>query len=149
MEAKNFTTTILVDQSPAEVFQAINNPRLWWSEEIEGNTDRLNEEWTYRFEENHRSTMKTIEMTPGEKVVWLVKDNYFKFTKDPGEWTGNEITFDISRQGDKTQLVFTQVGLVPSYECYNVCHDAWTVFIQRSLQSLIRTCKVDVKWYQG
>ena len=87
-------------------------------------------------------------MIPGKKVVWLVEDNYFKFTKDPTEWVGNKITFEISKQGDKTQLVFTQIGLVPTYECYNVCRDAWTGFIQKSLQSLITTGKGQLKWYE-
>lgn len=147
MENQNFTTTILVDQSQSEVFTAINNPRAWWSEEIDGNTDKLNEEWSYRFEDNHRCQMKTTEMIPNKKVVWLVKDNYFKFTKDPSEWTGNKITFEISKHRDKTQLVFTQIGLVPAYECYNVCRDAWTGFIQKSLQNLIATGKGQLKWY--
>ncbi len=86
-------------------------------------------------------------MVPNQKVVWLVKDNYFKFTKDSTEWTGNKITFEISRKENKTQLVFTQVGLVPSYECYAVCRDAWTGFIQKSLQHLSATGKGQLKWY--
>ena len=148
MKKQDFTTTILVEQSPAEVFKAINNPRAWWSEEIEGSTDKLNDEWTYHFQESHRCKMKTIEMIPGQKVVWLVEDNYFKFTKDPSEWTGNKITFEIFRQGDKTKLVFTQIGLVTANECYNVCHDAWTGFIQKSLWNLITTGKGQLTWYQ-
>ncbi len=147
MENQNFTTTILVQQSPAEVFKAINNPRAWWSEDIEGNTDKLNNEWDYHFGDNHRSKMKTTEMIPDKKVEWLVEDNYFKFTKDSTEWTGNKITFEITKQGNKTQLVFTQIGLVPTYECYNVCRDAWTGFIQKSLQSLIATGKGKLTWY--
>ena len=148
MKDQSFTTTILVDQSPAEVFKAINNPRAWWSEDIGGNPDKLNEEWTYHFGDNHRCKMKTIEMIPGEKVVWLVEENYFKFTKDPNEWVGNKITFEISKKGDKTQLVFTQIGLVPAYECYNVCCDAWKGFIQKSLQNLITTGTGQLKWYE-
>jgi len=49
MKDQSFTTTILVDQSPEEVFKAINNPCTWWSEDIAGNPDKLNEEWTYHF----------------------------------------------------------------------------------------------------
>ena len=148
MDNQNFTTTILVDQSPAEVFEAVNNPRAWWSEDINGNPAELNAEWTYHFGDNHRSKMKTVEMTADKKVVWLVEDNYFAFTKDKAEWTGNTITFDISKEGDKTKLVFTQVGLVPTYECYKVCSNAWTGFIQKSLYSLITTGTGQLKWYQ-
>lgn len=147
MKNQDFTTTLLVDQSPADVFRAINNPRAWWSESIDGTTANLNDEWTYRFEDNHRCKMRTTEMIPNKKVVWLVEDNYFKFTKDSSEWTGNKITFEISKQNNKTQLTFTQVGLVPSYECYNACHDAWMGFIHKSLRNLITTGKGELKWY--
>jgi predicted dithiol-disulfide oxidoreductase (DUF899 family) len=46
MNTKDFTTTILVDKTPQEAFNAINNVRGWWSEEIEGSTDKLNAEFT-------------------------------------------------------------------------------------------------------
>ena len=147
MNNQNFTATILVTQSPVEVFNAINNPKVWWSDEIEGDADKLNGEWTYHFDDNHRSKMKTIEMIPGKKVTWLVEENYFKSIKDKNEWVGNKITFEISKQGDKTQLTFTQIGLTPAYECYNACNYAWTGFIQQSLCSLITTGKAEPKWY--
>lgn len=141
MNTEDFTTTIIVDQSPAQVFKAINNVRGWWSEEIEGSTGTINESFNYHFKDMHRCRIKVIEMIPDKKVVWLVEENNFSFTKDKKEWTGTRIIFDISRDGNKTKMVFTHKGLVPEYECYNVCHDAWIGFIQNSLYNLITTGK--------
>ena len=135
--ASDLTYTILVDQTPTEVFNAVNNVRGWWSEEIQGNTDRLNAEFTYTFEDVHRCKMKITEFIPGEKVVWKVLENYFKFTKDSSEWTGNDIIFSITQKDNKTQLRFTQIGLVPGYECFDICQNAWGNYINNSLRSLI------------
>ncbi len=139
MTTPDFTTTILVDQTPKQVFDAINDVRGWWSEEIEGGTDKLNDEFTYHYEDVHNCKMKLIEVTPGKKVVWLVLDNYFKFTKDKSEWKGTKIIFEIFEKDSKTQLRFTHLGLVPEYECFGICRDAWTNYIQNSLRSLITT----------
>ena len=141
MATVNFTTTIVVDQAPEKVFNAINNVRGWWSEEIEGSTEKLNDEFTYHYKDVHISKMKLIEVIPNEKVVWLVMDNQFNFTKDKSEWKGNKIIFEITEKNNKTRLQFTQLGLVPAYECYDICRDAWSNYINNSLRSLITTGK--------
>ena len=141
MTTTDFTTTILVNETPEEAFNAITNVRGWWSEEIEGGTSRLNDEFNYHYEDVHRCKMKLIEVEPSKKVVWLVQDNYFKFTKDSTEWTGTNIIFEIARKGNKTEVRFTHEGLTGEYECYDVCRKAWTTYIQKSLSSLITTGK--------
>ena len=141
MENQDFTTTILVDQTPKHAFDAVNNVRGWWSEEIEGGTEKLNEEFNYHFEDIHTCKMKLIEVIPDQKVVWYVMENYFKFTTDKSEWIGTTISFEISKKDNKTQIRFTHHGLVPAYECFNICRDAWTSYIQNSLRSLISTGK--------
>lgn len=141
MSSKDFTTTIVVDQTPQEVFNAINNVRGWWSLEIEGDTEKLNAEFDYHYQDVHRCKMKIIESVPGKKVVWQVLDNYFKFTQDKKEWTGNTIVFEISTNKNKTQLQFTQVGLVPDYECYEICYKSWGNYVKNSLFKLITTGK--------
>jgi uncharacterized protein YndB with AHSA1/START domain len=141
MNDQNFATAFTVDQTPEEAFAAISNPRGWWSEEIDGGTGKLNEEFTYRYNDVHRCTMRVVEAVPGQKLVWLVLDNFFSFTEDESEWKGTEIVFDIAKKDAKTEVCFTHRGLVREYECFDVCSNAWGSYINGSLRSLITTGK--------
>lgn len=137
MNNQDFTISLLVDQSPRDVFNAITNVRAWWSEEIEGNTEKLQDEFIYRYKDVHRCTMKLVDVIPDKKVVWLVLDNYFNFIKDTSEWKDTKVCFEITQEGDKTKLHFTHVGLVPEYECYHACSNGWTQYIHHSLYNLL------------
>jgi hypothetical protein len=153
MENQNFSRSFTVNESPANVFNAINNVRGWWSEEIDGSTEKLNDEFNYHFEDIHRCSLKIIESVPGKKVVWHVKENYFKpgifegasaenanmFANDKAEWTDTEISFEITEEKGKTQINFVHFGLVPAYECYDVCSSGWSHYMGQSLYNLITT----------
>jgi hypothetical protein len=143
MTAKDYNTSFTVDQSPEQVFDAINNVRGWWSGEIDGPTDKLGAEFTYRYQDLHRSTQKITELVRGKKVVWRVLDAKLNFVKDKDEWNGTDIVFEIARKGDKTELRFTHVGLAPAIECYGKCAGAWGFYINESLRSLITTGRGD------
>jgi hypothetical protein len=86
LKNKNFTTAFSVDQSPREVFDAINSFRGWWSEEIDGPTDKLGAEFEFHHKDVHRSTQEITEFVPGKKVVWHVSDGQLNFVKDKSEW---------------------------------------------------------------
>jgi hypothetical protein len=174
MNTTDFTTTLLVDQTAKQTFKAINDPRKWWSEEIEGDTSKLNDEFSYHFEDIHRCRLKLMELIPDKKVVWQVLDNYFKpgifadtsqlmsewdekrlnttkentdsiahsshaveLTGGKAEWVGTTIIFEITVKEGKTELRFTHHGLVPEYECFEVCSNGWTHYIRQSLFGLI------------
>ena len=138
-KVQNYTTTFTVDKTPKEVFAAINNVRGWWTGEpgIEGNTEKLGDEFTYRYTPHHYSKQKITEFIPGKKIVWLVVDCSINFVKDKSEWKGTKITFEIAKKGDKTEVRFTHVGLVPDIECYGACSNAWGSYIKSSLRNLI------------
>lgn len=139
MNEQDFTSTIVVDQDPSTVFNAIKNFRAWWSDDIQGETGTLNETFFYHYKDVHLCRLKLIEVIPDKKLVYQVIDNQFNFTKNKTEWIGTKLVFDISKDGEKTKMQFTHEGLVPEYECYNVCKDAWSSYIQGSLKSLIET----------
>ncbi len=138
---QDFTTTFSVEQSPEKVFTAITNVRGWWSEEIEGATDKLGAEFIYYYEDVHRCKMKITEFVPGERIVWLVLDNHFNFTEDKTEWKDTQVIFEVSRKGDKSEIRFTDLDLVPEFECFHVCSNAWGSYINGSQRSLITTGK--------
>jgi hypothetical protein len=141
MRNKSFTATIWVDKDPAIAFNAIKNFRGWWSEEIEGNTGKLNEEFFYHYKDIHLCKMKLIEAVSEKRLVYQVLDNQFNFVKDKSEWINTKLIFDITDEEGKTKIRFTHEGLVPEYECYNVCNDAWSGYIKKSLYNLITTGK--------
>jgi len=141
MKNQNFTTTISVDQSPEEVFKAIANVRGWWSGEIEGDTGSLGAEFTYRYKDVHRSRQKVSEFVAGRRVVWHVLESELSFAKDKSEWNDTDIVFDISEKDGRTEVRFTHEGLVPGFECYGNCSNAWGTLINENLRKLIATGK--------
>jgi hypothetical protein len=149
MKNQNFTTTISVGQTPKEAFNAIKNFRAWWSEEIVGSTDKLNEVFFYHYKDIHLCKLKLIELIPDEKLFYQVLENEFSFTEDKNEWIDTRLVFIISSEGNKTKIRFTHEGLVPDYECYNVCFDAWITYIQKSLYNLITTGKGEPNTLEG
>jgi len=138
-DPQHYTTTFTVDQTPAEVFAAINQVRAWWSGDIQGDTATLGSEFTYRVPNMHFSRQKIIELSPGKKVVWRVLEAELSFVQDKAEWKGTEIVFEITPRDGKTELRFTHVGLVPPFECYGACSNAWGLLVNGNLRKLILT----------
>ena len=147
MQTQNFTSTILVDLPPTKVFNAINNVREWWTGDlgVEGNTNKLGDEFTYRYADIHYSKQKVKELIPGKKIVWLVIESNLNFTKVKNEWTGTEISFeifDVNGENNQTTVRFTHVGLIPEVECYTDCSKAWSSYINNSLKKFIADQKL-------
>lgn len=137
----DYSVHFSVDQSPLEVFAAVNKVRDWWSGEITGSTDKLGSTFTYRVPDAHYSEQTIAEWIPGSRVLWRVSKADLTFVKTKDEWNGTEIVFDIVKKGTKTELIFTHRGLVPDFECHEACSNAWSLLVGGNLRRFILTGK--------
>ena len=91
MKEKNYTVNITVSATPREAFNGINSVSKWWTENLEGSSQKLNDEFTVRFGDVHVSKQKLVEVIPDKKVVWLVTESKLNFVNDTREWTNTKM----------------------------------------------------------
>ena len=145
-ESASFTTSILVAAPVEEVYKAVCNVRGWWLNNIEGNTTRLNDEFKFYVQGRLQFHFKIIEMVPHTRIVWRVLNQSFKDTPKQ-EWKDSTVLFEMTPTEKGTELRFTHQGLVPPMDCYAVCQNAWTNYIQISLFNFIeKGVGVPNKW---
>jgi hypothetical protein len=143
MQNQDFTTTILVEQTPAEAYKTILNVRAWWSglhgEWFEGSAEKIGDEFSFLAGGGiHYSKQKLVELMPNKKVTWLVTEADLSFADKTDEWKDTKISFAISEDSGKTKIIFTHIGLVPEFECYDSCASAWTQYIQQQFIAAIK-----------
>ncbi|WP_166822905.1 SRPBCC family protein [Brevibacterium limosum] len=137
--SSDFTFNYEVTQSPQAVFDAVTNVRGWWSQRIDGATDRLGE-FVYTVPQIHTTRAEVTELVPSERVVWRILDNQFGTSPDDvDEWAGTSVRFEIEPTDSGTRLSFTHEGLTPALACYDGCARGWTRHAHDSLHQLITT----------
>ena len=139
MSSQDFSTTIEIDRPPAEVFDAINDPRSWWSDAVSGATDDIGDQFVFDGADHHTWTFRIVELAPGERVVWHVTDSTMNWVQDRNEWTGTEVRFELTEIPTGTRLRFVHAGLTPLLECFEGCSRGWTGYITDSLPRLVTT----------
>ncbi len=53
--------------------------------------------------------------------------------KDPKEWLGTTLKFELSTVENKTRIRFTHIGLNKNMECFDICKNGWDHFLLGSL----------------
>ncbi|MFC9558197.1 SRPBCC domain-containing protein [Agromyces sp. NPDC056965] len=132
----DFTTSVTINRPVEDVFKAVLDARGWWNEAIDGPTAEVGDEFGFEVPGLHRTRMRITDVEHDRRIIWLVVDNFFAFVEDQSEWVGDRIQFDIAAEGDGARVTFTQHGLVPDLECYDVCSNAWVFFVRESLRRL-------------
>ena len=136
METQPYQCRITVPATQSKTADAIADVRAWWSVDYEGASRKVGDAFTVRFGETF-VTFRVVEASDS-KIAWFVTDCYKHWLKgNKKEWNGTTVVFELSAKGDKTQIDFTHLGLVPGIECYEGCEEGWNFYIKDSLFKLL------------
>jgi uncharacterized protein YndB with AHSA1/START domain len=111
----------------AQVYAAVSSAdgvAGWWSRETRAIEGRSLES---RFQapdgaELGRMAFDLVRTVPDESVHW-------RFTEGPDEWVGTDATFEFSRDGDMTLVIFGHRGWREPVEFMAHCSMKWAVFL--------------------
>ena len=127
-----------IKASPADVYAAlatVEGVAGWWTKETTG-VSKPGGTIDVRFltpqgKEIGGMSMEVLALEPGRKVHW-------RFRKGPAEWIGTDATFDITRDGDYTIVLFGHRGWREPVEFMAHCSMKWATFML-SLRELVES----------
>ncbi|MCE7992954.1 MAG: hypothetical protein HEP71_13280 [Roseivirga sp.] len=141
-QTKDYQKSVIIKANQIGVFKAVTE-RIdeWWGEvDIQPDADDVKFRvsfgeafWRFRvadFELNKRVSWECIESNQVHAGLRGIRE----------EWLGTKLHWElIGNSDDQTKLSFTHEGLVPDFNCYEVCSDAWGFFIGNSLKALVES----------
>ena len=80
-----------------------------------------------------RKLLRIAALSPAREVRWECLEAHLDvpgiITK-PAEWEGTTITFTLAPVSENaTTLTLTHTGLVPTFQCYEICTAGWQQFL--------------------
>ena len=136
MKRRDFSYRFSVAKTPAEVFDKICLVSKWWTTEVEGVIEKSHDEFTVYFGDSFVK-IEVIEIIPENKMSWLIKNCFWSFLQNKTEWNATTIIWNISANGNVTELSITHVGLSRGTECFEICKEGWGLYVGNSLFQLI------------
>ncbi len=83
--------------------------------------------------------MRVESRQPDREVRWLCTGAHMAQFLQNDEWPGTRLIFRLSADAQgRTVLDFEHIGLVPAFECYELCSGGWRYFMD-SLRSFVET----------
>ena len=138
---QDYQSSFTANISPREAFENISRVSEWWSTDFEGKSAEPNDVFTVRFESGDMYKVKVAEIIPDKKIIWEVIDSYQGWHPDHTEWVGTKIVWEVFPQKDGVEVQMTHVGLVPEFECFDLCSKGWDFLTQNSLPELLNRGK--------
>ena len=126
---------IEVKASPNDAYNALiarEGLAAWWTTDTQGTFDEGGV-IQFRFGTRGGFDMKVLELAPAKSVLWQVVDG-------PAEWIGTKVSFELTKNGDFTVILFKHMGWKEPVEFMHHCSTKWAIFLL-SLKSLVETGK--------
>lgn len=133
MKEQDYQSSFTANVSPRETLEKISRVPEWWGKNFEGKSQELNDVFTVRFPSGDRYQAKVAEIQPDTKIIWEFIDAYQGWVKNPTEWVGTKIIWEVTPQKEGVEVKMTHVGLVPELECFDTCSHGWQYLMQESL----------------
>ena len=136
MKQRNLNYKFSAAKTPEEIFDKICMVSRWWTTDVEGVIEKLNDEFTVYFGDSFVK-LEVMQIIPGKKMSWLIKNCCWSFLQNKTEWNATTIIWSITANGNLTELSITHVGLVQGAECFDICKEGWGLYVGNSLFRLI------------
>lgn len=131
MDKLDYHVQLKVDITAERAIKAIGNISGWWAQEVDGNADKVGDQFTVHFGKTW-GKFRVTELNRN-RVVWAVADCYLDLLQETKEWNGTRLIFLLNSAGDKTAIDITHEGLTPEKECFHDCTKGWNYYFQESL----------------
>lgn len=141
MRDTSFTETVKTSADPSDIISKIGNVSEWWAKDFQGTSKNVGDNFVVKFSSGDTFAIKVSEIIPEQKVVWDITDAFQGWVKEPKEWVGTRIEWDIKAENGVSEVTFTHVGLVPQLECFGTCSKVWDYLMQKSFSDLLNTGK--------
>ena len=136
----SYQKSVLIAGNSLGLFNALTERINEWWGEVDHQPKSLGQKFKVSFGEAYWR-FEVIALEQDKRAVWeCIESNqvHAGLMGIKEEWLGTKLHWELtSEKSDQTRLNFRHEGLVPTFNCYEVCADAWGFFIGTSLKELI------------
>lgn len=133
----NYTQEVKIIANKQRVFDALSKQmELWWGK-VDQTIKGVGDEFSVFFGKAYW-TFQIVEFEENDSMAWKVIDGQPEFNN---EWVGTLLLWQLKEDEGKVIVSFTHLGLVPEFDCYDICAPTWDMFITKSLKQFVETGK--------
>ena len=140
MVANSYTREIIVSNTPNAAYRALTSEfDKWWTPGSSPVT-AVGDTVTFRFGATYWR-MRATKLVADKGVELECVEAHHIHEGSPAsilkEWEGTKLIWNIQQQGDNTRISFLHKGLVPSFDCYEICEVGWNHYFVSSLKNYL------------